>query len=279
MSWAAILFDPYNLLLVLVVFMPLEHLVPLHRDQKRFRKQFWTDVIYMLVNSIPLTIGLVFTVGLVLLASRTVFPNGLVPIVAELPLWLQVVLATIIADIGFYIAHRACHSVEFLWRFHAIHHSIEEMDCLAAHRVHPLDQTFVKGLSLLLILPIGFTPEALVIYGTIYQLQALLIHSNVRIEFGPLKWLIASPRFHHWHHANEDDAHNKNFAGQLPFIDWIAGTLNMPDRMPSKYGIDERLPDTYLGHLMYPFAQDERSRAEAAARAAPEAPCGETAVR
>jgi sterol desaturase/sphingolipid hydroxylase (fatty acid hydroxylase superfamily) len=95
--------------------------------------------------------------------------------------------------------------------------------------------------------------EAVVIFQVIYQAHTLLIHANTRLRFGPLKWLIASPEYHHWHHANEPDAYDRNFAAQLSLIDWIAGTLFLPLRRPSRYGINEEMPRWYHQQLLHPF--------------------------
>ena len=158
-----------------------------------------------------------------------------------------------LADTGFYLAHRAFHAVPFLWRFHSIHHSIEEMDWLAAHRVHPVDQILTKSASFLPVFALDFSSTAILIFTLVYQWQSLFIHSNTRIKVGPLKWLLASPQFHHWHHANEREAWDKNFAGQLPLLDMLGGTLFMPDRMPQKYGTDDPVPPLYHQQLAYPF--------------------------
>ncbi|TIV91865.1 MAG: sterol desaturase family protein, partial [Mesorhizobium sp.] len=170
----------------------------------------------------------VLVVGAAMLLAQRFVPEALTAAVQSQPVWLQAIEALLIADIGFYLAHRAFHAVPFLWRFHAIHHSIEEMDWLAAHRVHPVDQILTKSASFLPLFALGFSAEAVLIYVLIYQWQSVFIHSNTRIKFGPLKWLIASPQFHHWHHANEREAYDKNFAGQLPILDLIGGTLFMP---------------------------------------------------
>ena len=158
-----------------------------------------------------------------------------------------------LADTGFYLAHRAFHAVPFLWRFHSIHHSIEEMDWLAAHRVHPVDQILTKSASFVPVFALDFSSTAILIFTLVYQWQSLFIHSNTRIRVGPLKWLLASPQFHHWHHANEREAWDKNFAGQLPLLDILGGTLFMPDRMPQKYGTDDPVPPLYHQQLAYPF--------------------------
>jgi sterol desaturase/sphingolipid hydroxylase (fatty acid hydroxylase superfamily) len=164
-------------------------------------------------------------------------------------------LATLIADLGFYLAHRAMHSSQLLWHFHAVHHSSEEMDWLAAYRVHPIDQVFVKGASLVPIFVLGFSSSAIVIAAIIYHWQALFIHSNVRLRLGPFRLLVAGPEFHHWHHANECDAYDKNFAGQLPIWDIVFRTMHLPGRMPTHYGVDDAIPEGWLGQIAYPFAK------------------------
>ena len=123
---------------------------------------------------------------------------------------------------------------------------------MAAHRVHPLDQILTKAASVLPVFALGFSDAAIAIFALSYQCQSLLIHSNTRIGFGPLKWVLASPPFHHWHHANEPDAIDKNFAAQLPFIDALGGTLFLPpQRMPARYGTDDPVPALYHQQLAY----------------------------
>jgi sterol desaturase/sphingolipid hydroxylase (fatty acid hydroxylase superfamily) len=119
--------------------------------------------------------------------------------------------------------------------------------------VHPLDQTFIRSITGLVLLTLGFSRVTFGAYLALTAFQALFIHSNVRLKFGPLRWLIATPEFHHWHHANEPDAVDKNFGGQFPWIDAAFGTLHLPKRMPIRYGIDVELPTTYVGQLTYPF--------------------------
>src|SRR5690606_27618749 len=141
----------------------------------------------------------------------------------------------------------------FLWDFHAVHHSTEEMDWLAAYRVHPVDQVLVKGTSLVPIFVLGFSEAAIAIASLLYFWHSILLHSNVKINFGPLKWLIASPEFNHWHHANHSEAVNKNLAGQLPLWDIVFRPAYMPGPLPEKYGVDDAVPRDYPRQLAYPF--------------------------
>jgi sterol desaturase/sphingolipid hydroxylase (fatty acid hydroxylase superfamily) len=174
--------------------------------------------------------------------------------VARQPYWTQVIEAVILGDLGFYVAHRLFHAVPWLWRFHAIHHSIQELDWFAGVRVHVLDQLVTKGISMLPLLVLGFDAVPLGISAGIYFWQSILIHANVRMSFGPLRWMIASPVFHHWHHAARPEAHGKNFAGQLSILDKLFGTMYMPNgQTPESYGLNEPVPHTYISQMLYPF--------------------------
>jgi sterol desaturase/sphingolipid hydroxylase (fatty acid hydroxylase superfamily) len=248
------LLDLRTLLVLAIVFIPLERLLAWRPHQPVFRRLWATDLVYQVFNKVIINLLLL---GLIVAAAelgRSIVPAAWQAAVARQSLWLQVPAATILADVGVYLVHRAFHTVPWLWQFHAVHHSIEEMDWMVAARVHPVDQVATKGLSLVPLYVVGFSAGAIGIFATIYVWQAVLIHSNVRLRFGPLRWLVASPEFHHWHHSSNPHAYNRNFAAQLPLIDLIFGTLYLPrGRSPERYGVVDPVPQTYLGQLVYPF--------------------------
>jgi len=249
------LFDIKAILVTALIFIPLEMLLPLRKEQKLLRRHWRNDSIYLFFNGVVIKLGLLMsTLGLFTLIHR-MMPRGIELAVQSQPVWLQVIEILVIADTGFYFAHRCFHTIPFLWKIHAVHHSIEEMDWLAAHRVHPLDQIATKTASLLPILLLGFSSDAVAIFALIYEGQSLVIHSNTRLGLGPLEWLLATPHFHHWHHANEPQAYDKNFAGQLPLLDKIFGTLFLPQNMPARYGTDDPVPALYHQQLAYPLGQ------------------------
>ena len=243
-----------GILLIALIFVPLERILARHPKQRIFRRGWLNDMIYLLLNGQVIMICLaVLIIGMNSTAGWLV-PGSVSAAIAEQPHWLQFIEAIVLADTGFYFAHRAFHAFPWLWRFHAIHHSIEELDWLAATRVHPLDQIATKGVSLLPVFTLGFSDVAIGAFMALYGWQSVLIHSNVRINFGPLRWLLASPEFHHWHHSRDSEARDKNFAGQLPLLDVLFGTLHMPHgRMPGKYGLDQPIPATYPTQLLHPF--------------------------
>lgn len=262
------LFDPVGLLLVAVIFVPLERVVSLRHAQGPLRPGFALDLTHLFLSGAMIRLGLGAVFAASWWAGRTLLPEAVQGPIAALPWWAEALLATVLGDLGFYAMHRTFHAVPWLWRFHAVHHSIERMDWLAAHRVHPVDQILTKTASFGPVFFLGFSAEAILIAATIYKWQALAIHANVRLEFGWLSWLIATPRFHHWHHANEQAAFDKNFAGQLAAIDWAFGTLHLPWRFPTRYGTDEPMPSGYFAQLAYPFRAAPRTNASSAAATA-----------
>ncbi|MER9745435.1 MULTISPECIES: sterol desaturase family protein [unclassified Mesorhizobium] len=241
-------------LIAVLIFVPIEYLFALRPGQKIFRKAFFNDLIYALFNGVPITLGLIAAITLATSTVGRLIPDYFPNAVSSQPVWLQVMEIIVIADVGFYLAHRTFHAVPFLWRFHAIHHSIEELDWLAAHRVHPVDQALTKSASLVPVYLLGFSSPAIALFALIFHAHGLLLHANVRLNIGPLRWLIASPQFHHWHHANERSAYDKNFAGQLSFIDALFGTMHLPgNTVPERYGVDDPIPPTYVEQLAYPL--------------------------
>jgi sterol desaturase/sphingolipid hydroxylase (fatty acid hydroxylase superfamily) len=249
--------DPLGLKVILIsflVFVPLERLFALHAEQKVFRRGWANDLIFLFVNGLLIKLGLLAVIAVSIFAAAQIVPASFQALVGGLPYWVQIPLVILLSDLGFYWTHRMFHAVPWLWRFHAIHHSIEELDWLAAARVHPADQILTKGVSLIPVVALGFSEWAIGVYALLYQWQSVLIHANVRFRFGPLRLLLASPEFHHWHHSSDREARDMNFAGQLSFLDALFGTLHMPrGQMPKAYGLDRPIPHRYALQLLYPF--------------------------
>jgi len=239
------------------IFIPIERLASLH-PQEVLRPLWKTDLVHLVVNNLLTTVGLVIAIVVPVVLVRGALGTGLTDVVHAQPFWLQFTEALLVAELAGYWAHRATHRVPLLWRFHKVHHSISEMDWLAAGRLHPLDQVFVRSCVILPLVVLGFDRTTFGAYLLFATLWAIFIHANVRFTFGPLRWIVATPAYHHWHHTNDDDAINRNFAGQLPLLDMVFGTFHLPKhRWPSTYGIDERVPITYLGQLAWPFRRTE----------------------
>lgn len=253
------------LLLSIAVFVPLERLFPVRAGQKILRAHWRNDLVFYGVNSILIASGIVIIVALSDIAGGAILPEPVRAGVGELALPLQVAILFVVSDLAFYGVHRAFHAAPALWRIHAVHHSIEEMDLLAGARVHPLDQTLTKGLALAPAFFLGFSAEAIAAQALIYAVQSRLIHCNIRFGAGFLRGILVTPEFHHWHHANEQGAYDKNFAGQIALIDRLFGTAHMTHgAYPARYGVDIPMPQNYVEQFFLPFRASKPAQAPAA---------------
>jgi sterol desaturase/sphingolipid hydroxylase (fatty acid hydroxylase superfamily) len=237
--------------LLFVVFVPLEKLFAF-RKQRVFRTGLLTDLTHILVNG---AVTAVAVVALVVVAAIPVFWIRRFDLVGALPTEVAVGLAVALVAVGNYWGHRLTHQVPFLWRFHSVHHSIEQMDWVASGRLHPFDQAFTQAFTVFPLFLLGYGAGVFGGVAVFITLLALFQHANVRLRFPGLRWVINTPEWHHWHHAIDDDARDKNFG--LPVVDKIFGTAYLPkDRRPVGFGTRSPVPaDGYLRHLAYPFTR------------------------
>jgi sterol desaturase/sphingolipid hydroxylase (fatty acid hydroxylase superfamily) len=180
-----------------------------------------------------------------------IIPAAFQATIKSQPFLLQAFEVLMFSDFLIYWGHRLQHQVDFLWRFHKVHHSVEHMDWLAAHREHPVDSLYTIGLINLPAFIMGFPLESIAGVIAFRGIWAIYIHSNVRLPLGPLRMLIGAPELHHWHH--DLDRRAGNYANISPIMDILFGTYRCPDEEPEKFGITEKTPRSYLGQLIEPM--------------------------
>jgi lathosterol oxidase len=237
------------------VFIPLERMFALRPEQPIFRHGWRTDMVYFFVSSLLVQ----FTTLLTLKPAEVLFAWTMTASwrssIASQNAFLQLFEILLITDLMQYWVHRMFHRIPFLWRFHQIHHSTEAMDWLAGSRLHLVDVLVTRGLTYIPLFALGFADLAMVMYAIVVTIQATFIHANVRFQFGPLRYLLATPQFHHWHHSDQREAIDKNFAVHLPIWDMLFGSFFLPkNRWPDSYGVtDQKPPLGYLRQMIHPF--------------------------
>ena len=238
-----------------IVFIALEKAFPLYRGQAIFRKAWQNDMIHFGVNH--LLIG--FMLLVVNYAIHNVFGwmargevQGFVSSMWFVP---QLLLCVFLADFVEYWVHRAYHEVPFLWKFHAVHHSSEVMDWIAGSRLHMLEIIFTRVMILGALYVAGFSKPVLDAYIIVVGFQAVFNHSNVHINWGPLRKIFVTPDFHHWHHSSDDEAIDRNYAAHFSFIDSLFGTaVDAEKRFPKKYGVvGDYVPNGFVRQQAFPF--------------------------
>lgn len=244
---------PFLVVALFVLVVPFEKLFPRHRGQRVRREGLGTDLTFALATPLISAIGLVAAAiaGVVSLAWLPGF--ALRPLVTRLPAPALAILGAVLFDLAGYWVHRFAHENARLWRFHSVHHTGEQLDWLSGIRVHPLDG-FLLGPPVLLLIAAGFPAKITGGIAILQMIVGLFLHANVRWRLRPLHRIIATPDFHHWHHANEPASIHTNYAAFLPIWDQLFGTYRVPkDRQPMSYGIDEPHPTSFVGLLSAPL--------------------------
>ncbi len=232
------------------IFIPLERFWPKNK-QPIIHRDFWKDFGFLLIH-------LFITLNVFIFFQREYFQLFLGRFavfnleLSQQPIWLQQVEFMIGVDFFTYWEHRLAHKRP-LWRFHSVHHTVQVMDWLSNIRLHPIDVILKKTLASAPLLLLGFSPIVIAGYIPIFGLFSTLTHANLKWTFGPLKYVFASPSFHHWHH-DRTIGYNKNFGGILSVWDVLFGTFYLPrEQQVERYGISEPVPNTLIGQLFYPF--------------------------
>jgi sterol desaturase/sphingolipid hydroxylase (fatty acid hydroxylase superfamily) len=241
--------------LLAVIFIPLERVFPARAGQRVLRPAFTVDLCFFFGQYL-----LWSGVAIAILTSAHMALHSLVPTawhawISARPLWLQVAAAVLLGDLCVYWFHRACHHFDWLWRFHAVHHSAEHLDWLAAHREHPLDGICTQLCVNLPAMAMGLPIHTLAGFVVFRGMWAIFVHSNVRLPLEPLRVLFGAPELHHWHHARvERTAHN--FANLAPWLDRLFGTYHCPEGEETyALGLSERWPKGYVAQLLRPFVE------------------------
>jgi len=252
---------------------PAERFAPAHKQPLVWRRGLLLDLAYWFITPLltrcitaavlaAILFGAAYCIGFENLSPEFLV-HGFVPLSRQ-PLWLQAIEILLVSDLVDYWTHRTLHRSS-LWRIHAIHHSPEEMNWISSSRVHPLNDLITRSFQMLPILLLGFSAVAIISVVPLIAFYVMFLHSNVRWDFGPLRWVFVSPAYHRWHHTSDEDGIDKNFAGIFPVWDVLFGTAYFPKTLPRRYGLKGRaLPDSLWTHMLFPFTGkygDERAQA------------------
>jgi sterol desaturase/sphingolipid hydroxylase (fatty acid hydroxylase superfamily) len=272
-TWREITFqvDPWDvnyfwwLIILSLVVWGLEIAFPWRKNQSVFRKDFWLDTFYMFFNFyiFKLIIFIAFS-NVTEMAFKDLFGGDLSKFalidISAMNWWLQLLVFFVVTDFIQWFTHVLLHRYDWLWQFHKVHHSVEEMGFAAHLRYHWMENVFYTPMKYIAVMLIGgFTPEQA--YIVFYAAIAIghLNHANIHLTYGPLKYIFNNPVMHLWHHAYnlpEGKRYGLNYAISLSIWDYLFRTSSIPKDDPDvKLGYPgvEEMPKSFFGQLFYGF--------------------------
>jgi len=274
-TWRSIIFDVpwqrnyfWGLIVISIAVFALEIMFPWRKEQKIFRKDFWLDGFYMFFNFFIFT---VFISGFYKCISKfstdvlTLKMTSLSIIdLSDFQPVVQLLLFFVVLDFVQWFTHTLLHRYDFLWKFHKVHHSVKEMGFAAHLRYHWMENILYKPLKVLALMLLGgFQPEQAYVVHFLAIAIGHLNHANLKLDYGPLKYILNNPIMHLYHHAYslpESFKNGANFAISLSLWDFIFKTNYVPK--PDKnlrlgYNDDAKMPKSFWGQLSYGFRKDD----------------------
>lgn len=273
-TWKSIIFDVpwytnyfWGLTVISLIVWGLEIAFPWRKKQSVFRKDFWLDGFYMYFNFFLFAIaisgfykflGLLFNAIGISSSSLTLID------LSSIPSWAQLVIFFIILDFVQWFTHVLLHRYTFLWKFHKVHHSVKEMGFAAHLRYHWMENIIYKPLKTLGVMILGgFEPEQAYIVHFIAISIGHLNHANIKLTWGPLKYVLNNPVMHLYHHAYTipKDSHGINFGISLSIWDYIFKTDHVPeDSGTIELGFpgDENFPQDFIHQNLSGFGKSKK---------------------
>lgn len=241
----------------------LERYRPHARRWLRADGQTFANLAHTLLNK-GLVQVLVLFAGMIGLSHASSSPaeasvSGVWP--AHWPMFAQVGLALLVAEFGLYWVHRLGHEWPLLWRFHAVHHSVERLWIINTGRFHFVDSLLSVIVGLALPALLGASLDVMLWLSAITAYLGIMTHCNVRMSNRLVSRLFNTPGLHRWHHSRDPAEGNSNYGENLMLWDLLFGTFYYPSSPPPEdIGIDEPMPSRFLGQLAHPFRRRPAAR-------------------
>jgi sterol desaturase/sphingolipid hydroxylase (fatty acid hydroxylase superfamily) len=242
----------------------LELVFPWRKSQPIIRKDFWLDGFYMFFNFFLFSLIAYNAISNVAVEAFNDFLGlfGITNLVAievgNLPSWAQLLILFFLADFIQWNVHRLLHRIPALWEFHKLHHSVEQMGFAAHLRFHWMETILYKTAQYIPLAMIGFGLEEFFLVHIFATAIGHLNHANVRLTYGPLKYVLNNPVMHTWHHVRKlpKGSYGVNYGITLSLWDYLFNTAYIPnDGRDEPLGFDgmERFPKTFWQQISYPF--------------------------
>ena len=259
----------YWLIAISVVVYLLELFFPWRKNQPALRQDFWLDSFYMFFNVFIFSLIGYAALSNVMVELFNNFLRGTFGIsnlvaleIGTWPRWAQLLTLFLVRDFVQWNTHVILHKVPFLWRFHQVHHSVEQMGFAAHLRYHFMETFVYRTMEYIPLAMIGFGIQDFIVVHLFALTIGHLNHANIYLPLGPLKYLLNSPQMHIWHHAKElpKGTSGVNYGITLSIWDYIFGTVWMPhDGRDIELGFEgvEKYPHGFFEQVVEPFKKEQ----------------------
>ena len=274
-TWKSICFEvPLNrnyfwgLIAISLLVWGAEMLFPWRKQQSVFRKDFFLDGFYMFFNFFIFSMfisGVYKIISKIATEQFQIRPNAIALVdLSDFSPVVQLLIFFVVLDFVQWLTHMVLHRFSFLWKFHKVHHSVKEMGFAAHLRYHWMENILYKPFKVIALMLLGgFEPEQAFIVHFIAISIGHLNHANIKLNYGPLKYVFNNPVMHLYHHAQalpENFKMGANFAISLSLWDYIFKTNYVPE--PDKnlvlgYSDDQKMPSGFFGQLIYGFKKGD----------------------
>ena len=274
-TWKSICFEApwtrnyfWGLIAISLLVWGAEMLFPWRKQQSVFRKDFFLDGFYMFFNFFIFSMfisGVYKIISKITTEQFQIRPNAIALVdLSDFSPVVQLLIFFVVLDFVQWLTHIVLHRFSFLWKFHKVHHSVKEMGFAAHLRYHWMENILYKPFKVIALMLLGgFEPEQAFIVHFIAISIGHLNHANIKLNYGPLKYVFNNPVMHLYHHAQALPKNFKmgaNFAISLSLWDYIFKTNYVPE--PDKdltlgYSDDQKMPSGFFGQLFYGFKKGD----------------------
>jgi len=240
---------------------------PARRDERALSVDMAVDAVWFVAgNALQFTVVAV-TLGALTVAYGEVFGTWSLHLQRVVGFWGLAVGAFVVTDALAYVSHWCHHQVKTLWRFHSVHHSQQRLNALSDNRTHVGEVVAAAAIVFVPSQLLGLGASAAMGLAFVGIYYSAMLHSNIRTNLGPLKYLFMGPQAHRLHHSVLPQHFERNFGTVFPWWDLMAGTMYKGyDEYPPTGITDTEFPlrarhDTnpgrwlviFVKQLIYPF--------------------------
>lgn len=238
----AIVTSRFFYLAVLTILL-LEWLFPAKRNQRVFSVGLAHDAVWLLLQAV-LEVTVIAGWANVLSVLYTTYLGFLtIEATQTLPVALGFAIAVLAGDLLGWFHHWIRHEVPWFWEFHVVHHSQRELNMFTDLRYHAVEYIIALSIKTIPLAIIGVPPYRILYYGLLHTWFTRLYHSNIRTNFGLMRYVFVTPQSHRIHHSIEARHRDKNFGVLFSFWDRLFRT---------QYESCEEYPDTGVADERFP---------------------------